>query len=683
MKNRWNDREARAFLRTYAREGRDLALRTYSARLIGQDAALVLHGGGNTSVKTLATGLTGEKIPVLHVKGSGWDLGSIEPAGHPAVKMDALLALRRLDRLSDEDMVNHLRTNMLDSRGPNPSVEALLHAFLPHKFIDHTHADAVLALLNQPDAEKRAEKWAGGRLGVVPYIMSGFQLAQATACAYKENPRVEGLLLLQHGIITFGDTARESYDRMIAWIGRAERSVARGRPSRWSPVRLPPTARRLTVEETANTLRGEMHRADPRGHMIVRHRTSPAIRRFVDSRQSESLSQQGPVTPDHIIRTKSYPVLLPAPEKNGRGLFPRSVHSALGRYVRSYRTYFRRQTRKKQIRRTPLDPLPRIALVPGLGLFAFAADAKAADVALDIYEHTIAVVGGASRVGRYTALSEDDLFDMEYWSLEQAKLGKVKELPFSRKIVWLSGAASGIGLASARLFAQGGAHVFLTDLDARALKGSLEELNLGKRAAGDVCDVTQARQVARSFARCSATFGGVDIIISNAGYAPTGPIDQVSDEVLRRSFEVNFFAHQNVARSAAQTFRRQGFGGTLLFNASKSAFNPGPGFGPYALPKAGVVALMRQYAIELGPLGVRCNAVNADRVNTSLYGNGLLQKRARARGLSVADYLRGNLLGQEVTPDDVARGFAHLTLSRRTTGAVLPVDGGNTAAFPR
>ncbi len=677
MKNRWNEREARAFLARHKSYGSPLALRTYTARLIGQDPNLVLHGGGNTSVKTVQRLPTSEAVRVLCVKGSGWDLDTIEPQGHPAVKMEALEPLRSLATLSDEAMVNILRANMLDSSGPTPSVETLLHAFLPHAFIDHSHADAVLSMTNQKDGEKQVRAWVGDRMGIVPYIMPGFALAKRAAEIYERNPDVEGLILLKHGIFTFGESAKESYDRMIKWVGSAERFLSRKKSVVLRPLHVPVKSESRSVGQTANILRGACE------GMVVRHRANKAILDFVADRRVSRLSQQGPATPDHIIRTKARPLLLPPVPVENEKAFRVSVRTKLNTYIRDYERYFARQSRKKHVVRKPLDPLPRVALVPGQGLFSLAADAKAADVALDIYEHTISIIMNAERTSHYQALPESDLFDMEYWSLEQAKLGKSAEKPFSRKVVWISGAASGIGLATAKAFGLGGAHVFLTDKNAYALEAAAKGLGLEKQVAWAACDVTRAAQVDASFDRCSATFGGVDVVVSNAGVAPVSDMASCSDEMLRRSFEVNFFAHQHVAQAAVRVFDRQGLGGALLFNASKSAFNPGPGFGPYTLPKAGVIALMRQYALELGKIGVRSNAVNADRVQTNLYAGGLLARRAKARGVSLSQYLKGNLLGLEVFAEDVAQAFVFLALARKTTGAVLPVDGGNAAAFPR
>jgi NAD(P)-dependent dehydrogenase (short-subunit alcohol dehydrogenase family) len=357
----------------------------------------------------------------------------------------------------------------------------------------------------------------------------------------------------------------------------------------------------------------------------------------------------------------------------------RQIDERLAAYREGYRAYVAEGSARRKVPITPLDPDPRIILVPGLGLVAAGATERAARVSADIYEHTIEVIEAAEAIGRYEVLSPADLFDMEYWSLEQAKLGKTTHKPLQGKVVYISGAGRGIGAACAKLFAEAGASIYLSDRD----EASLHAVARATGAASEVLDVTNEESVRVSVDRCVRAFGGLDGVISNAGIAPQGVIDQVSTADLKRSFEVNFFSHQYLASAAARVLRAQGSGGFLLFNASKAAFNPGRGFGPYAVPKAAVVALMKQYAIELGPNDVRSNAVNADRIRTDLLPKEDIARRASARGLAPDAYYRSNLLGREVTAEDVASAFLSLALAKSTTGCVLTVDGGNIAASPR
>jgi rhamnose utilization protein RhaD (predicted bifunctional aldolase and dehydrogenase)/NAD(P)-dependent dehydrogenase (short-subunit alcohol dehydrogenase family) len=677
MQSKWSDSEAQAFIERYhGRCNQDVALRVYSSRLIGKEPSLVLHGGGNTSVKTVVKDDLGRDTEVLCVKGSGWDLGNIEPEGLPAVRLEPLKALRHLPQLGDEEMVNAQRTRMLDASAPNPSVETLLHAFLPHKFIDHSHADFILSLVDQPDAEKLCRERYGARFAIVPYIMPGFALAKLAAEVYEQNPEVEGMLLLQHGLFTFGQSARESYERHVRAVDEAEELCSRKRY--WGTRRRSrPPLPAVDYSRLAPVLRGQLCEG---GRRYVLHlRTSSDILEFVDDEKLETLSQQGCATPDHVIRTKRYPMLLRVSSDLDDAALRARIAERLAAYRAEYESYVQRQMAHKGIVVRALDPDPRVILVPGLGLISAGGSPEAAAIAADIYEHTIAVIRNAQAVGEYRALPEADIFDMEYWSLEQAKLGKSKARPLAGRVVYITGAARGIGAATARAFAGEGAVPYLVDREAEPLAAVARELG----CAGEALDLCDERAVRRSVQRAIEAHGGVDGVVSNAGIAPQGAIDSASTEQLQQSFAINFYAHHWVASAAIEAFKRQGRGGFLLFNASKAAFNPGAEFGPYAIPKAALVALMKQYALELGRHGIRSNAVNADRIRTGLLDSRDIEARAKARNLEVDDYYRTNLLGREVTAGDVAHAFVSLALAESTTGSVLTVDGGNIAASPR
>lgn len=683
MKNLWSDKEARAFVRRYAREGvnRDVALRVYTTRLLGGDPQLVLHGGGNTSVKTFATDLTGEKLEVLCVKGSGWDMGDIEPAGLPAVQLAPLRKLEVLVQLRDEDMVNAQRRNLLDSNAPNPSVETLLHAFLPHKFVDHTHSTAVLALTDQPDGAKICREVYGDRVALVPYIMPGFALAKFCAEIQRKHPDVEGLILLKHGIFSFGETAEEAYGRMIDLVSRAERRLRQDRKNPVFASAKKPSERLARVSDIAPHLRGLLSIGGKESptRFVMTFRTSRAIRRFVDGDDLGRYSQQGTVTPDHAIRIKPKPVILPPPFASDPDKFFKSAEQAIERYEDAYRAYFAGNNTDKANPKTQLDPVPRVLLVPGLGFFAVGNSAKAADVAADIYENNIDVITNAEAIGRFRSITDPELFEIEYWSLEQAKLGNAKEAALARQVVAITGAGGAIGQAIAKAFRAVGAEVALLDIDARTTTALAEEL--GGLAVS--CDVTDDSSVASAFDAIATRFGGVDVLVSNAGAAWQGKIGEVDDKILRESFELNFFAHQRVAKAAVRIMRAQATGGALLFNTSKQAINPGKDFGPYGLPKAATLFLSRQYALDHGADGIRSNAVNADRIRSGLLTEDMVKTRSKARGLSERDYMAGNLLGREVLAEDVARAFVDLAVAEKTTAAVLTVDGGNIEAALR
>ena len=686
MKSGWIDSEAQAAIDRYARNGiaPDLALRVYTTRLLGRDPKLVLHGGGNTSVKTTMSDLLGEKVAVLCVKGSGSDMATVEPADLPAVRLDRLRKLRTRAALSDEEMVRIQRESLLEPTAPNPSVETLLHAFLPHKFVDHTHASAILSIADQPDGEAICAELYDGRVGIVPYVMPGFLLAKAAAEIYDAKPAVEGLILHKHGIFSFGDSARDAYERMIALVALAEERLQKKRKAVFVTTHLPQAI--APVAAVAPILRGACSRKDERiegawRRMILEFRTGPAILNFANGAQLARYGQAGVVTPDHTIRTKNWPLLTAAPERDRTDDFKRAVRAAVTAFVQRYDAYFARQNARVGGIKRPLDPLPRVALVPGLGLFGLGRSKKDARIAADLAQCALEIITDAEAIGRFESISEDEMFDMEYWSLEQAKLGAATEKPLVGQIAVITGGAGTIGAATGKAFAAAGAEVALLDVDQPAAEEKAKAI--GATALAVKCDVTSPVSVTEAFAQVVEGFGGVDIVVSNAGAAWQGRIGEVEEEVLRKSFEVNFYGHQRVAQAAVKVMLAQGTGGCLLFNVSKQAVNPGANFGPYGLPKAATLLLVRQYAVDYGADGIRANAVNADRIRSGLLTDTFIAERAKARGVSAKDYLTGNLLGREVTAEDIAQAFLHQALELKTTGDVTSVDGGNIAAALR
>ncbi len=678
METRWPAAGAKEAIANHAKKsiGKDLALRVYTTRLLGGEPRLVLHGGGNTSVKTRMADISGQTIDVLCVKGSGWDMGTIEAPGLPAVRLNPLRELEGLQALSDEDMVNVQRSNLLDAKSPNPSVETLLHAFLPHKFIDHTHSNAVLALTDQPDGAELAADVYGKRAALVPYVMPGFALAKKCSEVGKANPDVEGLILLKHGIFSMGATAEEAYVRMIDLVTLAEKRLAKATRKIFSGATLP--AKAPSVAEIAPILRGLMSIPSKSGgreasqRFVFEFRSNPAILAFVNGKEIARYSQQGPVTPDHAIRTKNVPFVVPAPEAGKLDEFKAGTKTALEKFAADYHAYFTRYNGKQVVAKKELDPVPRVVLVPGVGLFGVGNTSKDAKIAADLAETTVEVIADAERLGTYQCIPEPDIFDIEYWSLEQAKLNAAAEKPLARRIAVVTGGSSGIGAATAGALAREGAEVVVLDRDVSKVKGF-----------AIACDVTKASDVRAAFDKIAATLGGVDIVVSNAGAAWQGKIGSVDEKVLRESFELNFWAHQCVAQNAVRIMKAQGLGGCLLFNASKQAVNPGIDFGPYGLPKAATMFLSRQYAVDHGADGIRSNAVNADRIRSGLLTDEMIAQRSKARGLTEADYMGGNLLGLEVTAEDVAQAFVSLAKAAKTTGAVVTVDGGNIAAALR
>ena len=686
MKSRWSDSKAIEVVNRLADAGvaEELALRVYTTRLLGEDPKLVLHGGGNTSVKTRATDVLGGQHDVLHVKGSGWDMAYIEPEGLPAVKLKPLLKLRRLKRLSDEEMVNFERSNLMDSSSPTPSIETLLHAFLPHKFIDHTHSTAVLSLTNQPNGEVLCLEVFGGRAGIVPYIKPGFDLAIKAGAVFEEDPDVEALILLKHGIFTFADSARQAYERMIEKVTLVEDHLKRGRRPVFLGARIPKAL--LPAAEVAPVIRGACTLRDENGfdghkRVVLEFRTSRMILDYVNGKELRRYSQAGVATPDHTMRTKNWPLILPAPIDGRPAEFKKAVTEAVEEFGRRYHSYFQRHNARQAQPKIELDPSPRVILVPGLGLFGAGRNARDANIAADIAECTVETVTDAEAIGTFESAGEADLFDIEYWSLEQAKLGKSADKPFAGCVAVVTGGGGVIGAATAQAFAREGAEVAVLDID-ESLARTTCRLIAGPTLAVR-CDVTEGSSVRAAFDTVCERFGGVDLVVSNAGAAWQGRIGDVPDDVLRKSFELNFFAHQTIAQNAVRVMRAQGTGGTLLFNVSKQAVNPGPDFGPYGLPKAATLFLVRQYALDHGSEGIRANAVNADRVRSGVLTPKLIASRAKARGITQEEYMKGNLLNKEVTPKDVAEAFVHQALEFKTTADVTTVDGGNMAAILR
>ncbi|OYX41021.1 MAG: short-chain dehydrogenase [Rhodobacterales bacterium 32-67-9] len=682
MQSLWIQSDLDRLVADYAKKGigEDLATRTYTSRILGLEPALVLHGGGNTSVKTRMTDQLGVEYEVLCVKGSGWDMATIEPAGLPAVELEPLAALARRETMSDEALVAAQRRLLLDPYAPNPSIEAVLHAIIPHKHVDHTHANAIVSLTNQPDGERIIRDLFPDTT-IVPYVMPGFVLAQTCRRILDQTPDARHMILLQHGIFTFHDDPRQSYDDMIRLVSLAEKRLDGGNARPFGMARLPASV--ASVAEVAPILRGALARetgVEGRpDRWVLAFRTGDDIRHFVDGKDVGDYAKRGNASPDHSIRIKRFGMVAPAPEAGRMPAFRDGLTKAVAAFAADYDAYFQRNNARAGGGFTELDPVPRVVYVPGLGLFGVGRTAKEAAISADVAEATVNVILRAEGIGSFKALPEEDLFDIEYWSLEQAKLAKAVEKPLGRQIAVVTGGASGLGLATARMLKADGAEVALFDIDERAVSEAAARIG----ALPVVCDVTDAASVEAGVARVAEAFGGVDILISNAGAAFQGRLTEVDDAYFRKAFELNFWSHHLMTRACVRVMEAQGSGGAIVFNVSKQALNQGPEFGPYGTSKAALMALMRQYALEHGAAGITANAVNPDRIRTNLLTDDFVAGRARARGITPEEYMRGNLLRREVTAEDVAGAFVHLVKALKTTGAVLTVDGGNVAAMVR
>ena len=677
MKNNWSKKIANKYIKKYKNLGfsKDLALRVYTTRLLGRNKELVLHGGGNTSVKTKIKDIDGKKYNVLCVKGSGWDMADIEPAGLPAVKLEPLLSMKKKKYLSDENMVSFQKKNLIDIKSPNPSVETFLHAFLPFKFVDHTHADAVLNVTNRPGGLNFCKKVFGNKVSVVPYVMPGFMLAKRIDEIYSKNTDINCLILMNHGIFTFANDAKEAYDLMIKYVSRAERAVKKLKIKKIKQIKK--SFPKFNVHEIVPIIRGLLSENKDQ-KFVVNYRLNKHLKYFINGKNVRSYSAKGTATPDHVIRVKPFPLIITPKKNSSIEEFRKTAKKAFENYRKKYIQYFNLNVKKVKEKKVMLDTSPRVILVQNVGMFSVGKDLGAARIAGDLTETNAKVISSVEETSSYKFIPEKDLFDVEYWSLEQAKIKKQKKL-LEGNVVVVTGSTGTIGFETYKMFKSYGAEVVLLDYDLERLK----EVQSKIKDLCIYCDVTNKKSVKNAFKQICEKFGGIDILVSNAGIAPRGSIGDVSDDVLRKSFEVNFFSHQNCASEAVKIMKKQNINGCLLFNISKQAVNPGKNFGPYGLPKSALLSLCKQYAVDYGSYGIRSNGVNADRIKSGLMTDKMIKTRAKARSVSTNDYMKGNLLLNEVKAEDVAKAFFHLAISKKTTGAVLTVDGGNIAASLR
>ncbi|MEM1179013.1 MAG: bifunctional aldolase/short-chain dehydrogenase [Acidobacteriota bacterium] len=652
MESQWSDSQAP--------ESDDLlGLRVYTSRLLGQDPDLVMHGGGNTSVKMTVPDFFGDPVATLFVKGSGWDLATIEKAGFAPVRLDVLQRLATFERLSDTDMVREQRRAMLDPAAPGPSVEAILHAILPFRFVDHTHADAVVALTNTPSGERRIRDLYGDSVLRVPYVMPGFILARTIweMTRHVDWSALDGMVLMNHGVFTFHDDARTSYERMVEMVDLAEKELGRrgaltapaisDTPADVDPATLGAIRRR--AGELAST------------PLLVRLDDSPDARGFAERSDVGELATRGPLTPDHVIRTKRTAAVLGDDPSADLDAFA----EAYGRYVEAHRAPEHR----------PLDPAPRWAVLRGVGTLAFGRTPKELRIIGDITEHTRRAIQWAEHLEAWQALPPREIFDVEYWELEQAKLSKGGAAPPLRgKVAWVTGAASGIGRATADALAARGAAVVGLDLDRAIETFSDGDLRLGLRV-----DVTDPDEITAAVTRTAAAFGGLDLLVLNAGvFPPSQKLEDLDEETWGRSLDVNVTAHRRVL-GATIPLLRHGFDPSVVLVASKNVAAPGPGAAAYSAAKAAATQLARVAALELAGDGVRVNVLHPDAVfDTALWSDDVIAQRAAHYGLTVEAYKTKNLLGVEVRARDVARAVCALaTEFPATTGAQIPVDGGN------
>jgi len=652
MKSLWDDLEA-------ARFRGPLGERVYTSRLLGREPDLVLHGGGNTSVKLRERNIVGDEEDVLYVKGSGSDLVAIEAEGFAPVRLARLLALAGLSQLSDTAMVSELRAGLTRASAPTPSVEAILHAVLPYDYVDHTHAAALLSITNTADGESRIRKIYGDDVVIVPYVMPGFALARFVAENFPKSAHrgTQGMVLMNHGLFSFGQSARESYERMIALVTRAEEYLRRrGAWGLAAPSDSPSPPAPIEIA----LLRRDISKHAGRPMLVSVHDDSRSLA-FVRRPNLAEVCQQGPITPDHVIRTKRVPML-------GRDVTA---------YVQAYRRYFEEQAMHARAPVTMLDPAPRVVLDRAIGMLTVGRSARDSAIVRDLYTQTMDVIERAERLGGYLALPEKDIFDVEYWELEQAKLKAGAKSPvFAGEVALVTGAASGIGRACVNSLLARGAAVAALDIDP-----AVARLPARPDLRGIVCDVTNPGQVSRALDETVRAFGGLDMLVLNAGVFPAGKrIAELDDAEWQRVLSVNLDANLSLLREAHALLRLAPHGGRVVVIGSKNVPAPGPGAAAYSASKAALNQLARVAALEWGADGIRINSLHPNAVfDTGIWTDEVLAARAAHYGLSVEAYKRRNVLGVEVSSRDVAELAAELCgpLFAKTTGAQIPIDGGN------
>jgi rhamnose utilization protein RhaD (predicted bifunctional aldolase and dehydrogenase)/NAD(P)-dependent dehydrogenase (short-subunit alcohol dehydrogenase family) len=653
MKSLWSDSDARKFKTP-------LEKRVYTSRLLGANPELVLHGGGNTSVKAKEKDFFGDPVEVIHVKGSGWDLATIEAAGFAPVRMEALLKMAKLDTLSDAEMVKQQRAAMLDPGAPNPSIEAILHAVIPQKFVDHTHANAIVAITNHKDGRKVVEDLYGDRVAIIPYVMPGFDLAKAVAKALAkvEAKKLEGLILMNHGIFTMHDDARESYELMIRLVTEAEKLLSDRLGKSFSLPKAKAKEDLLglaAIRQAVSKLRGVP--------VIASLDASDEAAGFSARKDVTKLATRGPLTPDHTIRTKRIPAVVGTdPDKT------------LAKYADDYRAYFEANQKGE----TLLAPDPRWLVWQGHGVVSFGATESEAAVLRDISTHTWKTIQltESAFAGGWKPLPAAKLFEIEYWDLEQAKLKKSGHAPTHQgKVAIVTGSAAGIGFACAASLAHQGAKVIGIDLSPE----------IGEQMAkiggiGIVANLTDDAKVKEAVESVVRQFGGLDILVSNAGIFTAGAyLDDLEQSNWDKSMAVNLTSHQKLLKYTIP-YLKKGIDPAIVLVGSRNVNAPGAGAASYSCAKAGLTQLCRVAALELAPFGVRCNIIHPDAVfDTKLWTPENLKRSAERYGMTIEEYKTRNLLKTEIKSRDVGNMVAAMAspLFGKTTGAQVPVDGGN------
>ena len=670
MKNLWKDEEAKKYIHDFSLKkiNKDLALRIYTTHLLGNNSELVLHGGGNTSVKSNVKDIFGKNTEVIFVKGSGWDMSNLNEKGMPGLFLKPLLKTLTLQKMSDEKMVNYLRSNLLDSSSPNPSVETLLHAYLPFKYVDHTHSNAILSLVNLFNSKQILKNVFKNKIAVVPYVMPGFDLGKLCNEVIIQNPKVEGLILLNHGIFSFGSSAKQSYDRMIKLVTLAEKFLKKHNKK----IKYIQYKKIDNVNDIQLKIRNYYYESTGKKWIIKFNNKIDDVK-FTKRNDLHNLFNKGPVTPDHVIRIKSEPLIIANNKLSSFNKIIRDIES----YVSNYKKYFKKY--KSTIKNAKIaDPLPRIIILEGIGFLSIGSNKKEMLVSNDIFDAMKKVIINSNLVSNFKSISKKDIFKMEYWPLERAKLNNKAFSKFNGNVAIITGGGGKIGSAIAKKFLKENIEVVLLDKNFKQL-----DKNLEKKCLCISCDLTSNIQINKALFTILNNYGGIDILIANSGAAFQGSMSNIKKDVLEKSLEINFYSHHNIIQKISNIMVTQGIGGSISINLSKQSVNPGKNFGPYGIAKASSLFLMKQYALEFGKYNIRVNGINADRIKSGLLTEKFIKQRAKARNLTSSEYLNNNLLQRQVYASDVAEAFFAQLSFDKTTGNIITVDGGNIEASLR
>jgi rhamnulose-1-phosphate aldolase/alcohol dehydrogenase len=669
--------------------GEELDALVYRSNLLARDRAVLNFGGGNTSVKVRQLDHAGRETSVLWVKGSGSDLATITADGFAGLRVDEVLPLTGREAMTDEEMVAYLSCCQLRPAMPRPSIETLLHAFVPHPHVDHTHPDAIGSIVGAVDGERLAQECYGADAVWVPYLRPGFALSKLVAAAVEAHPEAKLVLLGKHGLVTWGDTAAECYASTLDAINRAASFVEeRSKGEAFGGSRRKPldaAAREALLAEVLPSLRGALSVDGPR---VLQVDTSPEVLEFVTGRDSAELSQVGAACPDHLVHTRRRPVWVPFdPDRDSATALRERILAEVAAFQQRERAYFERYRADGD---TMLDPSARVVLIEGVGLVGVGRTLKGARLARDLYHRAIAVMRGAAGIGGFVSLDDEESYGIEYWPLELYKLSLAPPpRDFQGAVVLITGAAGGIGSATARAFAAEGACVVVSDIDAAG--AAAVAAGIGDMAVAAVADVTDEASVLSAFRSAVLAFGGVDVVVSNAGIASSAPITETTLELWDRNADILARGYFLVSREAARLLVEQRSGGNIVFVGSKNALAPGKGAAAYSAAKAAELHLARCLAEELGGRGIRVNTVNPDAVleGSHIWDSSWREERARAYGIQPdeleAFYRERTTLKVNVRPTDIAEAILFLASSRasKSTGNIVNVDGGVALSYPR